>query len=77
MKFSEGERVVVKDGVYFNNVPTQANYLGGWLGTVLVLWPKAGMLEANQVQVFLDGYGALVFDEHQLDHDVLGKLARL
>ena len=73
-KFSEGDRVVVQAGVFYNH-----SELAGVVGTVVQVWPKAGLLNANQYQVLVEAPvgGHLVFDENQLDHDVLGKLASL
>lgn len=76
-KFKLGERVVVKNHVYYGNQPLSDHYLGGLHGTVLVMWPKAVLNASHQIHVEVDGWGPLVFEEDQLDYDVLWKLASL
>ena len=73
MKFQRGDRVVVN--------PHLTDNYAGRTGLIAQVWPKIeshGKLQ-QQYYVSLDGHGstALIFNEDQLEFDVLGKLARL
>lgn len=76
-EFTVGQRVRIKDGVKY------ADYaIGGCKGTVVSVWPRAGLLNANQFQVRVDptnplGAMFLIFNPDQLENDALEELARL
>jgi len=73
MKFQRGDRVVVN--------PHLTDNYAGRTGSIGLTWPMLGSHGKVQQQYYvsLDGHGstALIFNEDQLEFDVLGKLARL
>lgn len=72
-KFNQGQRVVVGPNLNYGD-----KSLGGEKGVVGQVWPKAGLLNQNQYQVVMDYSGfAIVFNEDQLELDVLEELAGL
>jgi hypothetical protein len=73
MKFKRGDRVVVRSHLTDN--------YAGRTGLIAQVWPKVeshGKFQ-QQYYVCLDGHGqsAIVFNEDQLDFDVLGQMARI
>jgi hypothetical protein len=81
-KFTVGQRIVVKEGVHFGY---SGIHLGACKGTVITIWPKAGLLKDDR---WVDQYGVqldlnpafagyIVFGEDQLTLDVLEQLAAI
>lgn len=75
MKFKENDRVVILEP--FTSTPGHPKRPGAWRGVIVQPWPAARGRGPNLYLVLVDGYGPLVFDEDQLDLDVLEKLARV
>lgn len=71
VKFKENDRV----GVLGPIVGVARQYTGRY-GTVLQVWPNSGR-RGTQYHVLVDEIGAVVFDEDQLELDVLWQLAKV